>query len=161
MHIAEQIAILFNQTKTIIMNTKRFFLGGISAGVTFFLLGWLLYGNLLMDTLAENAGSATGVNRDPESMVFWALILGNLLFGFLLAYVFEKAGIRTFVSGFTTGGVIGFLTSAAVDLTMYGTTNLMTTTGLAVDIAVMTIISAIAGGVGGAVMGTTSKTSTV
>jgi uncharacterized membrane protein len=140
------------------MNTKRFFLGGISAGVTFFLLGWLLYGNLLADTLKENAGSATGVNRDEESMVFWALILGNFLFGFLLAYVFEKSGIRTFVSGFTTGGVVGFLVSAAVDLTMYGTTNLSNTTGVVIDIAVMTIISAIAGGVGGAVMGSTSKT---
>jgi uncharacterized membrane protein len=143
------------------MNTKRFLIGGFSAGVTFFLLGWLFYGNLLADFFTENAGSATGINRDENSMIFWAIILGNLLFGFLLAYIFEKAGIRSFVSGFTTGGVIGFLVSAAVDLTMYGSTNLMNTTALGVDIALMTIMSAIAGGVGGAVMGSAKKSSTI
>ena len=142
------------------MNTKRFLIGGLSAGIVFFLLGYLFYGTLLTDFFNENSGSATGVNRNPESMIYWSLILGNLIFGFLLAYVFEKAGIRSFVGGFTTGGVVGFLVAAGIDFTLYGTTNLMNTTGLAVDIAVTTIMAAIAGGAGGAVMGSLNKTRT-
>ncbi len=143
------------------MNTKRFLLGGIAAGVTYFLLGWLFYGNLLTNFFKDNMGSATGVERDPDNMIFWALILGNLVWGFLLAYVFEKAGTRSFVSGFTTGAVTGFLVMSGVDLILYGTTNLMNTTALGVDIAVFTIISAIAGGAAGAVMGKGNRTTTV
>ena len=140
------------------MNTKRLITGGIVAGVVFFLLGWLFYGYLLVDFFASNSGTATGVSRDEESMLIWAVFLGNLLFGFLFSYVFEKAGIRSFVSGFTSGSVIGFLTSSAIDLTMYGTSHLMNTTALAVDIAVFTIMAAIAGGAAGATMGTNNKT---
>lgn len=139
------------------MNTKNFLTGGIVAGVVYFLLGWLFYGTLLADFMQNNMGSATGVARDANSYVWWALILGNLFFGLLIAYVFDKAGIRSFVSGFTTGAVIGFLTAAAIDLTMYGTSNLMTTTAVAVDIAVFTIISAIAGGAAGAAMAKSNR----
>ncbi len=139
------------------MNTKKLFIGGFTGGILFFFLGWLVYGMLLTDFMEKNAGTATGVSRG-EDVVMWALVLGNLLFGFLLSYIFVRAGISSFGSGLATGAIIGLLFSASIDLIMYGTTNLMNTTAIAADVAAFTVISAITGGVVGALLGTGQRT---
>ena len=142
------------------MNTKNFVIGGIVGGIVYFLLGWLVYGNLLSDYFKEHPGAATNVERSMETFEWWALILGNLLFGFLLAYIFSKSGVRTLTSGLITGGILGFLFGAAIDLVMYGTMNLMSKESLAADIAATTVMWAIAGAVIGAVMGMGRRTGT-
>lgn len=139
------------------MNTKNFLIGGIVGGVAYFLLGYLFYGVLLTDFFREHPGTATNVERGMDQMVWWSLILGNLLFGFLLAYVFAKAGISSLSRGLITGGIIGFLTCASVQFTMYGTTNIMSKQGMAAEIVAFTIMSAIVGAIVGAVMGMSNK----
>lgn len=135
------------------MNTKNLIVGGIVGGVVYFLLGWLFYGNLLHDYFKENPGTATNVNRTMEEMVWWALIAGNLLFGFLLSYVFSKSGVASISSGMVTGGIIGLLACSGVDLVMYATTNIDSKRAIAADIATFTVMSAITGAVVGAVLG--------
>src|SRR5437868_14792243 len=107
------------------MNTKKILIGGIVGGVVFFFLGWLFYGVLLHQYFIDNAGSAysPAIDKTMEQFAWWALILGNLVSGFLLAYVFSKAGVGTLSSGLITGGVIGLLMSASYDLVMFATTN--------------------------------------
>lgn len=143
------------------MNTKNFLIGGIVGGVLYFFLGYLFYGVLLTDFFREHPGTATNVEREPENMVWWALILGNLLFGFLLAYIFAKAGVSTLSNGLVTGGIVGFLFCTSIQLTMYGHTNIMSKQGMAADIAAFTVISAIVGAVIGAVMGMLNRPRTV
>lgn len=135
------------------MNTKNFLIGGIVGGVLYFLLGYLFYGNLLAQYFKDNPGTATNVDRAIEHFEWWALILGNLLLGFLLAYVFSKSGVSTLSSGLITGGIVGLLASSATDLTMYGTTNIMSKNGMVASIATFTVMSAIVGAVLGAVIG--------
>src|SRR5450759_2816850 len=65
--------------KQFVMNTKKFLIGGIVGGVVYFLLGWLVYGHLLTNYFHDHSGNATGVERDMDQMIWWALILGNLL----------------------------------------------------------------------------------
>ena len=78
----------------------------------------------------------------------WAfLILGNLFFGFLLAYVLDKANTLTFGSGATVGAVTGLLVGLAVNFTMYGTSNAHTLTAHFADIVALTIMSAVVGGI--------------
>jgi phosphate/sulfate permease len=139
------------------MNTKNFFIGGITGGIVFFLLGWLFYGHLLTEFFHNNES----INEMPmEKFKWWALILGNIFSGLLLAYVFTKSGISTASSGLVTGGIIGFLMASAIDLVMFGTTMMLNKNSLMADIAVMTVISAIAGAVIGAVIGMLNKTDT-
>jgi hypothetical protein len=127
------------------MNTK-ILVGGIVGGIVYFLLGWLFYGTLCTDFFRNNMGSATGVDRGPENMIFWSLILGNLFAGLLLSYVFARiSNISSAGSGAWTGGVIGLLTAAAIDFIMYGTTNIYTMKGVFADIAIFTVMSALAG----------------
>ena len=139
------------------MNTKKFLIGGLVGGIVYFFLGYLFYGTLLTDFFHNNAGTATGVDRAMDKFEWWALALGNVLSGCLLSYVFVKSNVSSAGSGLGTGAVIGLLTAAAFDFTMYGVTNLMNTTGVLGGIGTFTLMSAITGAVVGWICGLVGK----
>lgn len=129
------------------MNTKNFTLAGIAGGITFFMLGWLVYGVILMDTMKSFAGSATGVDRG-EDMLLWSIFLGNLASGFLLSFIFTRLGtINNPTAGARAGFWIGLLMGAGFDFTMYGTSNISTLTGVLIDIVVFAFLTALTGAV--------------
>jgi hypothetical protein len=132
------------------MSTNKLLIAGLLGSVTAFILGWLFYGTLLMGFFEKNAGSATGVNRPMEEMVWWAMILGHLAFGYLFALIFGRwASISTFVTGAKAGAVIGGLMALMFDMIMYGSTNISNLTAALVDVVVMVVTGAIVGGVVG------------
>jgi len=134
------------------MKISKLLIAGIGGGVTFFLLGWLLYGMLLMDFFGKQ--SIVNVMRPDGEMVWWALILGNLVLGVFLAYIFMRwASIKTFMSGLGGGAVIGGFLAVSMNLSYYGTSAMMTLTGHIADMAVYTIMMAITGGVVGWLLG--------
>ncbi len=137
------------------MDIKKVLIGGIVGGILYFLLGWLIYGMLLMDFMKSHSGLATNV--DKAEMDFLYLAVGNLAMGFLLAYVFVKSNVSSLAGGLITGGVIGALVSVGVDCMMYGTTNVISKTAMAADVAAMTVISAVVGAVVGMVLGMIKK----
>lgn len=138
------------------MDAKKFAIGTLVGGIAFFLLGWLMYGMLFMNYFQANAGSATGVSK--EAMDMWALFLGNLAMAALFTLIFLRwAGVSTFVGGLKAGAVIGLLIALGYDLTMFGTTNIMTLGGVMMDVVVYTVMSAIAGGLIGLVLGMGKK----
>ena len=125
------------------MNTKKFFIGGIVGGIVFFLLGYIIYGILLKDYMKP---AVDGVDRG-DNLVFWSLILGNILLGFVISYVLNRSGVSSVSDGLTTGGLIGLLFAGGFDLIMYGTTNLAGLSHVATDVAAFTVISAVTGAV--------------
>lgn len=139
------------------MNTKNFLLGGIVGGIVYFLLGWLFYGNLFAGYFKDHPGMVTGVERAMDQMVWWALILGNLIAGFLFAYIFSKSGVATLSSGLVTGAILGLLMSCSVDLIMFATTNIYSKHAIMAHVGIYTVMSAIAGAAIGAVMGMGNK----
>ena len=144
------------------MNTNKFLVGGIIGGVANFLLGWLVWGMLLMNFMKEHTselGRAVmrkDANGD-DTMILWALIAGNLLMGFLLSYVLNKAGSTSASSGASTGAMIGLLVSAAYDSFFYAFMDMSDITGMAVDILASTVVSAIVGGIIGWYLGMGKK----
>ncbi|HCR53745.1 MAG TPA: hypothetical protein DIW27_04960 [Cytophagales bacterium] len=122
--------------------------------VTLFLLGWLLYGMLLMDFFTSNSGSATGVNRSETDMIWWALTLGNVFQAYLLVYIFSKwDSVNSFSSGLQAGATIGLILGFGYDLLMYGTTNIMNLTATLVDPLITAVMFGITSGVIGMVIG--------
>ena len=140
------------------MNTNKFLIGGIIGGVANFLLGWLIYGMLLMSFMQTHSNNSSGAFRAETDMVWWAMVAGNLALGFLFSYILNKSNVSSAVSGATTGAIVGLLMSIGIDLMMYAQLNLWDTTAMAVDIAASTVISAIVGGVIGAYLGMGKKT---
>lgn len=122
----------------------------------FFFLGWLVYGILLMDFYEAN-GNQT-INRPMEEMVWWALIVSNLLSGFLLAIVFDWTNTTDVLEGMKKGAILGFLMSASFDLSMFSmTTWFIGKRLLVVDIGVSTLFVAVGGAVIAWVMNRGSK----
>jgi len=129
------------------MDIKKLLIGGIVGGILFFGLGYLIYGNLLAGFMANHPGTATGVDRTMENFEFMYLGIGNLAMGFLLAYVFVKSNVNSMTGGLVTGGVIGLLVSVAYDCMIYGTTNVISKTAMAADVAATIVMCAIVGAV--------------
>ena len=125
---------------------NRVLVAGLIAGVVFFLLGWVIYGIALRDTLEANM--MAGISRTDEEMSLAFIFIGNMAFGFLLAYILDKANTLSFTSGASVGAVIGFLLSFGGNMTSYGTSHVFTSmTGVFVDIVAITLMFALVGGV--------------
>lgn len=133
------------------MDTKKLLLGALAGGLTYWLAGWLLYGLLLADTLGSTMPGMKAIQREPDVV---AILIGNLIGGLLLAYIFEKwAGIRTFMGGAVAGATIGLLIAFSYDSVMHATTTLMNWGGVVLDSLIYAVISGLAGGAAGWVLG--------
>ena len=139
------------------MNIKKLLIGGIVGGILFFGLGYLIYGNLLTGFMQKHPGTATGVDRAMEDLQFLYLIIGNMAMGFLLAYIFVKGNVNSMAGGLITGGIVGLLVSVGFDCVMYATTNVISKTAMAADVAAMTVMCAVVGAIVGMVMGMGKK----
>jgi hypothetical protein len=136
------------------MDAKKRIMATLAGFVAIFVLGWLIYGMLLMDFYMTNSGTATGVMRADSEMVWWALIAGNLMQAYFLVYIFGKwANITTFSGGLQAGAILGLILGFAINLTMYGTSNTMNLTAALVDPFVSAVMMGVTGGVIGAILG--------
>ncbi len=127
------------------MNSNKILIAGLIGGIVAFFLGWIVYGMILLDFFQSNGGSATGVSRAPEEMVWWAMILGHLAFGLLIAMIFGRwANISTAATGAKAGAVIGALIGL-ISFIDYGTSNVANLTAVCVNVVVLAIITAIIG----------------
>lgn len=131
------------------MNTNKFLIGGIIGGIANFLLGWLVWGILLMNFMKEHTTEAgKAVMRADENMIWWALIVANLLLGFLISYILNKAGVMSAGSGAVIGAVVGLLMSAAINLFNYAFMDLSdSATTMVVDMLASTVVTAIVGAI--------------
>ena len=132
----------------------RLLIATIAGAITIFILGYLIYGIVLVPYLKENMFQYVGLNKEPTPD-FVPLILSNTVKAFLLAFVFEYwARIRTFVAGLRGGAIIMFLIALSTDLSFLGYMNLFRGfTPVIVDVLAETVRVALAGGAIAVVLG--------
>ena len=135
------------------MDFKKFLMGGIIGGVVNFLLGWLVWGVLLMDLMRKHSTHMPGVFRGKEDMVWWAIIAGNIAFGFLVVYVLLKGNIKTAGGGASAGFMLGLLSCAGFDLIMYAQMTTFGRAAMAIDVVAAAIVTAVVGAVVGWFLG--------
>lgn len=126
------------------MNTKTF-ISGLAGGIVLFLAGYLVYGVILMDYFVSNTISYPGLFKEP--MEIWAIGVGNILWGILLAYIFNMAGILTASAGALKGAIILFLFALGVNFVFYAQMNLYNMSACFVDSIAMAILGGLSGAV--------------
>jgi len=133
------------------MSTKRFVLSAVVGGISVFIVGGLIYGLLTVSFFEANQGSATGVMRETPDYVH--LFLGQLVFGVLLTVIIGKwAGVTGASAGLRIGAIAGLLFGFAMDLTLFGVTNVQNITATLVDPFLVMVQMAVGGAVVGAVL---------
>lgn len=130
------------------MKTNKFLVGGIIGGIANFLMGWLVWGILLKSFMEEHTSVAGKAVMRPEAdMNMLALALGNLILGFLMAYVLMKASAKTAMAGATIAGITGLLMSSAFNMFTYSMMYMSDKTAIMVDVAASTVVAAITGAI--------------
>ncbi|WP_316812314.1 hypothetical protein [Pedobacter heparinus] len=125
---------------------NKILIAGIAGGVVFFLLGWLVYGIILMDFMMANSGMPVELQKKMPDML--PLVIANLAWGFLFATILGKWSTGLSIAqGAMRGALIALLVALFMDLTMYATTTMLTMNCLLVDLVAMTVNGAIGGAV--------------
>lgn len=136
------------------MDNKKLFMATGAGFIVYFLLGWVIYGMLLMGFYQSHFIGPKEMMLPEAEFKWWALGSGNFLYALVLAYIFLRwASITTFRTGAMAGAILGGLFFASINLSMYSMMKIYDLTGTLVDIMVGVIMSAIIGGTIGWVLG--------
>jgi hypothetical protein len=127
------------------MDMKRLVTGGIVGAVGLFGTGYLFYMYILTGFFEAN----TTNNMMRAEMIWWAIILGEVLMGMLVMQACDWAGSTGWQACAKTGAIVGLLAWGAVNMIMYGAYDLNTMTAAIAD-SVVTMVRA---GVAGALIG--------
>ena len=136
------------------MNTNKLIVASLLGGVTYFFMGWLVYGIVLRPLTAMPSEIASVVEFPEEEFKMSLMILSCIVYSGLLSYIFLKwAGISTFISGAKAGATIGVLISLSVGLSMASMYRISTIETTLFNGVGELVCSAIVGGVIGWVLG--------
>jgi len=134
---------------------KKMLIGTVVGGVTFFLLGGLIYAVILGDFYEANLGSATGVLR--ELPIMWAMVASQLGMAAVVTYVFLLSDVASASNGLKTGAILGLLLGIAISFDLYSVTNWSNSTVAFVEPLVWVVRTALAGAAIGWVLGRGSR----
>ena len=118
--------------------------GTIFGGIAFFLLGWLVWGILLMDFSKTNYNQS--IYLPENEMIWWAMIVSNLVLSLLVTLILNWAGVKSITDGLKIGAITGALYAFSVDLGMYSMTNvILNLTAVVVDTLAYALVTGIVG----------------
>jgi len=117
--------------------------GTVFGGIAYFLLGWLVWGILLMDFYSASMNQCA--NRTDGQMVWWAIILSNLVMALLLTLILHWAKAKTILDGLKFGALFGLLYGSALAFSFWSMSTMYLTAGamvtdIVVTVAVMAVI---------------------
>ena len=127
------------------MDSTKLLTGTIAGTITSFITGFLIFGLALAGYMGEN----TAMKVEPN---FVWLVVGHIIFAFLLTYIFlQWAGIKTVNGGLKAGLTIGLLIGLGYNAVLLGNSDLFT--GGVVPAVIDAIGGAIIWAAGGAGVG--------
>jgi len=137
------------------MNTKTL-LAGLVGGVALFFLGWVIYGMLLKTWMENPSNFDQCMNiKDMKDMVMWAMALGCVFIGLMLALVLNWANANNFMAGAMKAGMLSLLMSLGYSLQMHSMTTMYSggLSVLSIDVVIGTVMMSIIGGIVGWMLG--------
>ena len=117
--------------------------GTIFGGISYFLLGWLVYGILLMGFLSTNMNQCAA---RTDEMIWWAIILSNFTAALLLTLFLKWFDAKGIIDGLKIGALFGFLYASTVALSSWSMTTMYSKFGaLIVDVLASTVLFSVVG----------------
>lgn len=142
--------------------TTKVLLAALAGGIAAFLLGWLIFGMLLMGYSEANMVHYDGLMKGEGEMNLPLLFISNVLIALLLAYIGHRMGVSSLVGGLVMGTIVGFLFYLSVDLSFLSMMNLFANrTMVLVDVLANTVWTAGVGAVVGLMLGRGKSTAAV
>ncbi len=135
----------------------RVLLAALGGAVSNFLVGWVVYGMLLMDYMKANTVQYAGLMKEPPDLA--VMFISGFFWALAYAFIFNRwAGIKDFKSGLMAGMAITVLYSLSIDLQFMAMMNLYVGyTVIVADVAASTVMGSIMGGVVGLILGMGNK----
>ena len=129
------------------MNWTKFAIATVIGTIVYFLLGWLVYGILLMDLTGMPEAFKEVNEYPPEEFKLSFMILSCLAYGALLAWVCMKwAGVSTFTGGFRVAAILGVLISLSLGLGFVAMYKFGSVQSTAIDAVANIFVSGLSGG---------------
>jgi len=126
------------------MQNMKILRGTIFGGILYFLLGWLVYGILLMDYYMANTNQCA--NKSEGEMIWWAMIVSTLFAALLLTLILNWAKAKSIADGLITGAIFGSLFTATIDFSFWSMTTMYSSlVPILVEIVVSAIVFALVG----------------
>ena len=129
-------------------------IAAVVGAVASFLLGWLIWGIVLMNYFQQNIVQYPGLMLGETEFKIWAIFISNLAGCFMLAWVLNRMNARSFGSGATAGAIIYTLYSISMAMMFYSMMNWYSnSTVMIVEILVNTFFGVVIGGIIGMMLG--------
>ena len=118
---------------------RNFFISGIITSVVNLILQASIYFIFLKKFFATHpAGSdeyMKQLNRPPDQLVIWALLISALAFGFFITTTIKWSGAKSFSSGLKYGFILGVLFWTAMNFGLYSAQNIFSLPSVLADLA--------------------------
>jgi len=136
---------------------RYFFISGIITSAVNLTLQSSIYFIFLKKFYATHpAGSdeyMKQLNRPPEELVIWALLVSALAFGFFITTTIKWSGVRSFSSGLKYGFILGVLFWTAMNFGLYSAQNIFSLPSVLVDLLCSAFSMTISGAVSAWILG--------
>lgn len=93
------------------------------------------------------------LNRPPDQLIIWALLVSSLAFGFFIATTIKWSGAKTFGSGLKYGFILGFLFWTAINFGLFSAQNIFSLPSVFADLACSVFAMTISAGVSAWMLG--------
>lgn len=136
---------------------RNFFISGIITSVVNLILQASIYFIFLKKFFGLHpAGSdeyMKQLNRPPEELVIWALLISALAFGFFITTTIKWSGAKTFSSGLKHGFILGVLFWTAMNFGLYSAQNIFSLPSVLADLLCSAFSMTISGAVSAWILG--------
>ena len=136
---------------------RNFFISGIITSVVNLILQASIYFIFLKKYYATHpVGSdeyMKQLNRPPEELVIWALLISALAFGFFITTTIKWSGAKSFSSGLKYGFILGVLFWTAMNFGLYSAQNIFSLPSVLADLVCSAFSMTISGAVSAWILG--------
>jgi hypothetical protein len=132
------------------MNRKILISGLITSAVNLILQASIYFFFLKKFFATHPAGSdeyMEQLNRPPEELVIWALLVSALAFGFFITTTIKWSGANSFGSGLKYGFILGVLFWTAMNFGLYSAQNIFSLPSVFADLGCSVFSMTISGAV--------------